>query len=63
MESMELIHLYPTLEVVAEELNRAGMACRTERGAGEPLRLRKGQILSKTGEKARQGLDFIKLMR
>ena len=35
MESMELIHLYPTLEAVAEELNRAGMACRTERGAGE----------------------------
>ena len=34
MENRELKHLYPTLEMLAEELNRAGLACRVERGAG-----------------------------
>lgn len=35
MENIVLKHLYPTLEMLAEELNRAGMTCRVERGAGE----------------------------
>lgn len=34
MENLELKHLYPTLEMLAEELNRSGLTCRVERGAG-----------------------------
>lgn len=34
MEERELKHLYPTLDMVAEELNRAGFPCRVVRGAG-----------------------------
>ena len=33
-EDRELKHLHPTLEMLAEELNRAGIACRVERSAG-----------------------------
>ena len=32
MEGFELRHLWPTLEMLAEELNRSGLACRVERG-------------------------------
>jgi len=35
MENRGLKHLYPTLEMLAEELNREGFTCRVERGAGE----------------------------
>ena len=35
MEERELKHLYPTLEMLAEELNLAGFKCRVARDAGE----------------------------
>ena len=35
MEERELKHLYPTLDMLAEELNLAGFTCRIVRGAGE----------------------------
>ncbi len=35
MEERALKHLYPTLEMLAEELNLAGFTCRVARGAGE----------------------------
>ena len=34
MENRELMHLYPSLGMLAEELNRAGLTCRVEREAG-----------------------------
>ena len=34
MDELVLRHLYPTLDMLAEALNRAGLACRVERGAG-----------------------------
>lgn len=35
MEERELKHLYPTLEMLAEELNLAGFTCRVARSAGQ----------------------------
>ena len=48
MEERELKHLYPTLEMLAEELNLAGFTCRVVREAGE-LRFRGARRVSGQG--------------
>ena len=48
MEERVLKHLYPTLEMLAEELNLAGFTCRVVREAGE-LRFRGARRVSGQG--------------